>query len=397
MAVAVLSQFRATISRFFFGDESHQSLVFWLTIGLPIIVFFNFSNSWFSGRRLNRVVFRLQFTQAMVFAAGCLLMFECVAAKVEFVIAAYLVSCLAGLLLALCYFRGDMRSDESFAPQDHQKLWRDLLPFALWVWLSNLFVNLFSVCDRLLLVNFLHASSSETTFLIGQYHTSCVFPTLIMTVGGMAASTAMPYFSQDWEAGNRQNVIDRINLVMKCVGIVALASSCALLLVSPFLFGVLWKDKFVLGESLLPMTLCFCSLAGVGMVAQKFFWCIEKTRFTSASLLIGLTVNFLVGLLLIGSMGLQGVVASTFIAHVVVVVVVLIIGGRYGFRVDRGTVVILCATVLIAFGRTAAFVSFLSVTLLVVGTNVIFDSATKRLATERLGARLTRRDSSSSY
>ena len=47
-------------------------------------------------------------------------------------------------------------------------MWRKLLPFAIWVWVTNLLYNLFEVVDRYMV---LHVGGlDDAQALIGQYH-----------------------------------------------------------------------------------------------------------------------------------------------------------------------------------------------------------------------------------
>ncbi|QDV42750.1 MurJ-like flippase [Stieleria neptunia] len=385
--------FRATVARYFFGSADDAPLVSLLAIGLPLVVFFNFATSWFSGKRLNRFVFRIQFAQTLFFALLCVVLFQLTSVSAFSVIVAYLVSCLVGTTLAASYTLVDGRSEAEHA-DDHDTsdptdpIWRKILPFAVWVWISNALINLFTVCDRLLLVNFYPDQQVDIQFLVGQYHTACIFPLLLMTIGAMAGSTGMPYLSKDWESGDRQAVADRMNLMLKAIGLFCVTASVAILLLAPLLFGQLWKDKFAMGESLLPMTLCYCSLAAMTMVAQKYFWCLEKTWISSCFLLLGLACNFLVGLALIGDFGIDGVVASTLISHAIVLAGVLLISKYHKLRIDLGVFVISIALFALCFGKWIALLCLIALLLSVWFTPLLFSDALRRSAIVKLRSTL---------
>lgn len=377
--------FDATVARYFFGSPDQAAGVRLLAIGLPAVVFFNFSTSWFSGKRLNRFVFRIQFAQTVFFALLCVVGFALYEASAASVIVAYVLSCLIGLLLAVSYWiveRGPQRQfDDQTLPI---KVWNKILPFAVWVWVGNALTNLFAMCDRILLVNFFPDTDQDVQFLIGQYHTACLFPLLLTTVGSMAASTGMPYLSRDWESGNTDSVRRHMNAMLKAMGLLCLACSVAILLLAPVMFGVIWKDKFAVGESLLPITLCSCSLAAVAIVAQNYFWCIEKTWIGSGLLLVGLLVNFGVGFLLIASRGITGVAASTLVAHAIVLAAVLMLCVWQSLKLDAGVYVICLSLLAIGLGQWVAVTMLVAVLIVAWRTPLLIDTETKQLLATKL-------------
>ncbi|MEM0926799.1 MAG: hypothetical protein AAGJ83_12235, partial [Planctomycetota bacterium] len=194
----------------------------------------------------------------------------------------------------------------------------------------------------------------------------------------MGASTGLPYLSKDWESGRKDEVGKRVNLMLKLVGMTCFAGSTAILVLAPTLFGQLWKDKFAIGESLLPMALAFCSLAAMGYVAQAYFWCVEKAWVGSVVLFLGLVTNSLLGFVLIRSMGIEGVVASTLVAHAVVLVFSLIGCQRRGLPMDPGVLVICVLVPLICFGKWFAGAGFAILIILGLFTELLIDRSSRR-------------------
>lgn len=387
IACGMIIVMRATVAEYFFGDLSYSPLVGFLALGLPLVVFFNFANSWLTGKRLNRVVFRSQFTQTLSFAILCLATFQLVSVSAESVVASYLGSCLAGLSVAAwCVACKWDKTDSQSVPEHQQSdsIWRKILPFAIWVWTSNVLMNLFSLCDRMLLVNFYPDAAVEIQFLVGQYHTACLFPLLLLSIGGMAGSMLIPYLSKDWEADNLTGVTDRMNLMLKGIGGVCLLGSIVVMCIAPVLFGEIWKNKFALGESLLPLTLSFCSLAAVTLVAQKYFWCIEETWISTALLSLGLTTNFVLGFFWIGNHGLAGVVASTLAAHVVVLVCVLVLCRYHGLKIDGGVYLIGIALFSVCFGPIAASSCCGILIIAVLASETLISANEKKVLLERV-------------
>ncbi|MEQ1906315.1 MAG: oligosaccharide flippase family protein [Pirellulaceae bacterium] len=385
LASLLIRILRSSIAVLFFGDTASQDTVALLAIGLPVVVFFNFASSWFTGVRLNRIVFRIQFAQTLFFAFLCVIGVQTFAATATSVIIAYFLSCLIGLCLAASYsvLEGTTNEAKNEAKGD-LSIWRNILPFAVWVWISNALFNLFSVCDRMLLVNFYPDKNVDVQFLIGQYHTASIFPLLLMSIGSTAGCMLIPYLSKDWESGSHQTVRERMNLMLKSIGIFCLASSIGILVIAPQLFGGIWKDKFAMGESLLPFALCYSSLAAMTFLAQKYFWCIEKTWLGSSSILLGLITNFGLGVILIGPYGIEGVVISTLVAHAVVLTSVLTLCNRNGLKIDFGVYVVAATICSVSFGAVAACVSCAGLVLIGILTELLFTHSEKALVLKTL-------------
>src|SRR5690606_33674978 len=93
---------------------------------------------------------------------------------------------------------GSTNTQPDDSPAD-VSLWRWLAPFALWMWLNDLLVNLFDVADRYMILHFSQGSEGHALASVGQYHSSFVLGTLIITFGEMVAGIVLPYWSRDWE------------------------------------------------------------------------------------------------------------------------------------------------------------------------------------------------------
>ena len=139
-----------------------------------------------------------------------------------------------------------------------------------------------------------------------------------------------------------------------------------------------------MGESLLPLTLCYSSLAAMTFLAQKYFWCIEKTWLSMSAILVGLAANFGLGWALIGPYGIEGVVASTLISHAVVLIGVLVLCNRNGLKIDFGVFAIAAALLTVCLGVTAACVCLGGLVVAGALTELLFADSQKSLALNKL-------------
>ncbi len=103
-----------------------------------------------------------------------------------------------------------------------------------------------------------------------------------------------------------------------------------------------------------------------------------------AVLLAGLVCNFLLGLVLIGPFGIEGVVASTLVAHAIVLTGVLVLCNRHGLKIDSGVLVIGVALLAICFGKLIACLSFAVLVYIAVFTPVLFADLPKQIAIDKL-------------
>lgn len=377
--------FRSGVASWLMGDPSHQEIVTLLAVGLPVVAFFNFAISWLTGHQLTRIVFRIQCTQSLFFALLCVFALQTYSMSGMSVVWAYLLSVLFALLLACSYIAFSLKMrfvspDPSIDLTTAAPIWKKILPFAVWVWVSNTLMNLFSICDRLLLVNFHTESDIGVQSLVGQYHTALLFPLLLLTVGSTVGGVLTPYLSKDWEAGDSQAMVSRLNLMIKVMGIVCVTFATGVLVVAPVLFQGLWQDKFAIGETLLPMTLTFCSLAALTLVAEQYFWCIERIWYSSGVLLFALLVNASLGLLWVGPYGMNGVVASTLCAQGIALLGVLFLCNRKGMSIDRGVIVIVVSIIAICLGKWATLLSCIAILLATLYGQQIFTASEKKIA-----------------
>lgn len=371
---------RGSLSEVIYGDRRSAELLGLLAFGLPAVVFFNFACCWFSGLRLNRIVVRLQFAQSVFFAALSAYLLLATSPSAGDVIMAYLMACLLACLLGWDYLRlstknGKHGSTDSAAVP----IWNRIIPFALWIWASNLFVNLFAICDRLLIVNFADVSSVTARQWVGQYHSARILPVLLVAVGGMVGSMLTPYLSHDWEHGRRDRVFVTLNVGLKSMAIFGYGVSLCVLLLAPYLFSNLWQEKFASGEKLLPLTLTYCNWAALTLVAQKYFWCLEKTWLSSTAMLVGLFVNAGIGFLLLPHFGVGGVVVSTMAAHCCVLATVCLCCHLFGMRLDRGVFWLAGFCPLLCFGTGAAVAGMVALFMLVAFSEQILNAADKAI------------------
>ena len=286
-------------------------------------------------------------------------------------VTAYGLSCLV-LIVGMLWFLGrqwhELPPDLSPQTETHSTdFWSRLLPFAAWVWVTNLLYNLFDVVDRYMIV---HTSrAADPLAEIGNYHSSRIVPLLLVSISGLLGTMILPHLSHDWEAGRRGAVSARMNLALKLLGLLLFTGSILILLARPWLFDVAFKGKFAGGMAVLPWTLTYCSWFGLATMAQMYLWCAERARLGCAALLTGLVTNVVLNSILLPRFGLIGAVLATGAANAVALVLIYRFNTWMGMRLERAVLLISLLPITLGFGPWIALAALGTVALAAIFTN----------------------------
>jgi PST family polysaccharide transporter len=339
-SVAVVLVFLAPrwFAWFIFRDAQQTHLVQLLGIALATAIAFNFSTELLTALRQVRVVSWMQFVNSLVFAVLGLALLYGTRMNEEAVIVAFIAGAVVAGMLGVLVLRSAWRESPGLnEPLPHRELWSKLLPFAGWVWVTNLLANLFDAGDRFMLVHFAPLEAGAADALVGQYHCSRVVPVLLIGIAGTLAGILLPHMSHDWEAGRRDAVSRRLNSCLKLLGLAFTAAAVLILLGSPILFGWVLHGKYDGGLAVLPLTLTYCAWFSLATIAQTYLWCAERAKVSSLALLIGLLGNLALNYLLVPRLGLLGAVLATAAANGVALVLIFEFSQRAGMKIDGGT------------------------------------------------------------
>lgn len=375
---------RRGFSQLIFGTSEHFQLVALLAAALLAVVAMHYLIDLFNALRNARLIAGLQFFHSLAFATTgiCLLwLWRCDAHSV---VAAYGVACVVCMVGGLCWLwrrRGAFPQDA--APASQRELWSKVLPFVGWLLLSSVLANLFEIADRYMIVHFSPMPPDEALACVGDYHSARVVPVLLVSITLMLSKMITPHLSHDWEAGRRERVVERLNLLLKLFGFSLAAAAVAVLFAAPLLFGVALRGKFPGGLAVLPWSLTYCCWFALAMVAQNYLWCAEKARLSSLALLVGLIVNVGLNLLLLPRLGLLGAVLATTAANLVALVLICTFTRIWGFRLDRGTRVALALPLSVCLGPWLAVLVLATVALEAIGSDRLLSHQEKRRLADR--------------
>lgn len=371
-ALVLIEWFAPEFSELLFGRPDSAALVRGIGLCLSTVIMTHTLTALLAALRLYRIVSALNFVQSMLFA-GISLGLMWFDASISNIVVGYAVSSFIASVGALIWaWPALIHLEPAQDRLEHGQFWIKLLRFAFFVWISNLFSQLFAVVDRYMLVHCAGLSPAEALDQVGHYHSSRVIPLLLVSVAELLSGLIMPHLSHDWEAGRRDHVGRRLNTGVKLTSLGFLAAGACILAAAPFLFHTVLQGRYDEGLAVLPWTLAGCVWYGIYCIAQNYLWCAEKTRLATMPLGLGLIVNVILNLILLPTYGLHGAVLATALSTVLCLVTVLELSRRHGMQIDFGTWILALAPTAIGFGTWPAVCACGALALASVSTHLIF-------------------------
>jgi O-antigen/teichoic acid export membrane protein len=366
-----------------FKDTQQTALVLTLAFALVSVIAFNYLTELFTALRQVRLVAWLQLTMSLLFALAAVTMLHAAGTGALGVVTAYAIACAVAAAVAGWRLRATWQSIPlAPATMPQRALWGKLMPFAAWIWISELFGNLFNTADRYMIVHFAPVDATRAASMVGQYHSSRVIADLMIAMACLLSSVVLPYLSHDWEKGHRQLVSQRLNLALKLVAIVLTAGGVMMLWAAPLIFDWAFGGKYREGLVVFPLTITYCIWFGMVIIAQNYLWCAERARRASLAFVVGLVANVTLNLLLLPRWGLVGAVVATTSANAVALAVVYSLSWSLGFHLHRGTVALSVLPLSLTTSAGQAATLLLVVGWLAVRTDWIFSPEEKRQLAE---------------
>ncbi len=371
---------RPWFSQLIFGRPEQTQLVLALAVCLVAVVAYNYLTELLTALRMARVASVVQFFNSLLFAGLSLLFLFAWQTQAAALVAAYGGACLVLIVAMLWFLRNRWRElppeTRSDAAPHATGFWSRLLPFAAWVWVTNLLYNLFEVVDRYMIVHY--STDADPLALVGYYHSSRIVPLLLISVASLLSTIMLPHLSHDWEAGRRAQVSARLNFALKLLGLMLFAGSVAILLAAPLLFNVAFGGKYSGGLAVLPWTLTYCCWLGLMTMAQTYLWCAERARLSCLAIGVGLLANIGLNALLLPRMGLPGAVLATAAANALVLAMIYGFNRWHGMEVSRAVWFVSLLPLAIGIGTLPAVVALMVVFGIIIGTDKILDRSEKQ-------------------
>ncbi len=383
-AVATIVLFAPAFSYLMFAQDGLTGLVYLIAVALATMIAFGFAVELLTALRMFRIVAVLHFVKGLTFALGGAALLILWQAGPESVILGHTVACLLPTVISLWWLAALWKSlPASARPGDagyvtHHALWAKFLPFALGIWMTNFFTNLFAIVDRYMILHFGNMSPSVALEQVGHYHSSRIVPLLLLAFTEMLAGIVLPHLSRNWEAGCQRRVGLQVVFGLKLCALALTAGATAVMLVSGPLFEIGFQGRYNGGLAVLPWTLVYTCWFGMYTVIQKYIWCAERIRLCIFSLVVGIIANIGLNLALLPSLGLLGAVLATAASKLVVVVMICGFNCRLGMPFDWRIVPMVLLPLAVCLGAPAAFAVLAVVGLAILSTQLVLTKREKR-------------------
>lgn len=333
-----------------FDDVREMRLLLCTLVTTALVVLFNYFNELLTGLRQMRAVSWMQFVNSLTFTlagVGLVLAWE---SSAEAIVLAYALSCIAAVIAVAPWWselRREFRHDKtSLSSRDAVS---KLIPFAGWIWLTNLLANLGDFVDRFLIMHASGLDSSTAQAMIGQYHSSRVVPILLGSLGVTIAAVVLPHWSQAWERGDRVKVSAQTNLAVKLVSVLFTAAALAFLWASPLLFGVILGGRYDSGLAALPWALVGCLWIAILVVGQTYLMCAERAKFMTVAFAMGVLANVLFSWYSL-AWGMNAIMAARAWATLTTALIVFAFNTSLGMKWTRGLTLALLMPLSVAAG-----------------------------------------------
>jgi len=395
LATIIILVFREWFAHLVFGDSNSTNLIVLVSFTIAATVGYSFFTQLFTGMRLQRISARLQVVHSASFAVAGSTLILLYSHSALSVILGNLLSTLLVVALGFAYvwpiYHAEPECSASAAAS--VSLWAKIGPFALLVWLTDAFSNLFATVDRYMIIHHSGKPAESALNLVGQYHSAQLIALLFIQLSVFLATVALPHLVHDWESGNMVRVTARMNLMLKCTALLLLAGGCAALVAAPLAFDLLFAGKYSLGLSVLPVVLVCAFYFGLAYVGRAYLWCTERAHLVALSFMFGLIINVVLNYFWLPIYGLPGAIWATSTGALAIFLLTLALSRVHGLRVSYSTCLVCMAPMAIAFGWRAGSLTAALLGLMLVATNAVLTRSEKQALLDHLAdaARTTSR------
>ncbi|MDA7950341.1 MAG: lipopolysaccharide biosynthesis protein [Pirellulaceae bacterium] len=334
-------------SWFIFGEPGQSRLIYLLAGGLLFVVGFNLFIELFTAFRQSRRATILQFLHSLLFAASGLLLLWPFAMGASGAIIAYMVGSLSACCLGSYWLLKDWSSLPNKGLPPTTSYWKSLGMFAMWIWLGNLCANLFEITDRYMILHFSVDDVAQATALVGQYHSSKIVPILLLAVASMVGGVLLPYLVKNWEEGEKHKAGFQVQFVAKILAFGFTLASFFICLISPWLYEIIFEDKYDLGLGIVPYAFAYAIWGSIGAIWITYLWCSEHVRWSIVPLAIGVVANVVANYFLLPYWGIYGAIWATMFANGINLLVLYGILVRFGLTFENSFWLVLFVPLLV--------------------------------------------------
>lgn len=382
MSIALLAMHQA-LGHLILGVDTTLQTMALIVATLGAVILFNVSTELANGLRQSKIASMMHSSSSLIFTIISVLILI-VWPDWRSIVLAFGLSSLLALwpLWRLKPVIAESRVHDANKLKPNE-MWRRILPFAVSVWTMNLLINLFEVVDRYTLL-YLAETPEQGAALVGQFHSAKILPVLLTSLTSLVSGMLLPYLARDWEAGESKRVRTSLEFTVKSAVYAFFLISIGAMVVAPWLFQFVLKNKYQEGLDAMPLALVYCCFSASSVLLQNYFWCAEKGRIVGLITAVGLVANLLLNLWWVPVFGLNGAMAATAVSGFGILVLTLASLRLVSIRFSWSFYLIATLPVLLLFGPVVAMFGAAIVFIVTSRSSSIFDESEKRLLDQSL-------------
>jgi len=368
-----------------YGDPAQTELARLAALCLAGLLMFDIMQSVFQGLRLFRLVSLFHLLLNVSFAGLGALMLLSVAPTAQSVALAHIISTFAVVFGVVWWLRKRLPGGDPVAMTESKVVfWRRMATYTTWIWVFNGLMSLLVYVDRLMLIHCSGQPHDVSLAWLGSYHVFRLVGMLVLTVGAVFSSVLVPHMGHYWESGQRDRVRLLLGAIAKGVALALTGMAVVLLLVHEPVLDLLFAGKYGGGPDLMAAVLVFTAMMGMYSMIDPYVLCLEKPWLSAVSAMVAITANVALNVVLIPAYGLLGAATATALSMTVGTAVLMILCRRYGWRFDRGLVVLVALPLTLFLGPLVAAGAYLTAGLMLFRNGWLVTAEERELVVEQI-------------
>lgn len=388
--------FRDHVSLAVFGSDSGLNQMLMLGIVFLATVWFNFFIELVGSLRQIKLAAWMQFISATVFSVVSVVLIFVLGPTVKSVLLGYTtgfaIATAIGIGFVVRHRKSLFSATEQPIKGEQNSIWKKVATYAVWLWIIDGLTNLFSYIDLYMVLHWNTATGEVAQSEVGQYHSGYVLPLLLGAITGIVFRALLPNMSIAWEENRKADAGRLLNSTIKVSAFGFTLFGILVTMCSPLLYDFVLDGKYASGASIMPYATMSISWISLAMLAQSYHWCAEKGHLTAASFGIGIIINFCLNAVMIPRYGLWGAVVATSIANATLMIMVLLLAKRIGWKLHAATIPVTALPMIILLPTHFAIACLVGFVILTVKTEWFLDANEKdevvnmaRKVSERVG------------
>ncbi len=358
-------------SNFIYGNANYAGLIAVCSlIIIPYVIFEN-AEATFNGLRFFKVSTALKFAHFLIFTVLGVSFALYKQAAVSIILASLLSLLAAAAIAVFILFRHAVDLKSQSDAINEKGFYKRIFNFSVWYVLNPVVYILFVYTDKWMITRLLDLAHT------GVYSVASNISGVIFTFGLAAGNVLVPNMSNDWENGEKDKAMNRLNLSVKANALFLLAGACCIFLASDYVIPFLYGGEYTKSVTVVGALCAFWLFNSIVWTVGGYAEIIEKTYIRFVCSLTGLVINLGLNYLLIPVYGLLGAAAATAISSAFTLGVILAWFRKEGLNLKPNTLMVFILPLIFFTNNPVVIGVLVAVLWLIFKTGFIFDKEEK--------------------